>query len=135
MGYSITNLGRFNMEKLDSVLKKIIIFLLITGLTFLMLDISFTELETIRSEKIYKEQELSSLRKQALQLEKEIEDLEEPEMIEKILRREGYGKEGEIIYIVKVPEPVPPLSEIFGKDNEISLVEKFIDFITGRNEK
>ena len=123
------------MEKLDSVLKKIIIFLLITGLTFLMLDISFTELETIRSEKIYKEQELSSLRKQALQLEKEIEDLEEPAMIEKILRREGYGKEGEIIYIVKVPEPVPPLSEIFGKDNEISLVEKFINFITGRNEK
>ena len=123
------------MEKLDSILKKIIIFLLITGLTFLMLDISFTELETIRSEKIYKEQELSSLRKQALQLEKEIEDLEEPEMIEKILRREGYGKEGEIIYIVKVPEPVPPLSEIFVKDNEISLVEKFINFITGRNEK
>ena len=56
-------------------------------------------------------------------------------MIEKILRREGYGKEGEIIYIVKVPEPVPPLSEIFVKDNEISLVEKFINFITGRNEK
>ena len=123
------------MEKLDSILKKIIIFLLITGLTFLMLDISFTELETIQSEKIYKERELSSLKKQALQLEKEIEDLEEPEMIEKILRREGYGKEGEIIYIVKVPEPVPPLSEIFGKDNEISLVEKFINFITGRNEK
>ena len=123
------------MEKLDSILKKIIIFLLITGLTFLMLDISFTELEAIRSEKINKEQELSSLKKQALQLEKEIEDLEEPEMIEKILRREGYGKEGEIIYIVKVPEPVPPLSEIFVKDNEISLVEKFINFITGRNEK
>ncbi len=123
------------MEKLDSILKKIIIFLLITGLTFLMLDISFTELEAIRSEKINKEQELSSLKKQALQLEKEIEDLEEPEMVEKILRREGYGKEGEIIYIVKVPEPVPPLSEIFDKDNEISLVEKFINFITGRNEK
>ncbi len=123
------------MEKLDSILKKIIIFLLITGLTFLMLDISFTELETIQSEKIYKERELSSLKKQALQLEKEIEDLEEPEMVEKILRREGYGKEGEIIYIVKVPEPVPPLSEIFDKDNEISLVEKFINFITGRNEK
>ena len=123
------------MEKLDSILKKIIIFLLITGLTFLMLDISFTELEAIRSEKINKEQELSSLKKQALHLEKEIEDLEEPEMVEKILRREGYGKEGEIIYIVKVPEPVPPLSEIFDKDNEISLVEKFINFITGRNEK
>ena len=135
MKYSITNLGRFNMEKLDSILKKIIIFLLITGLTFLMLDISFTELETVRSEKINKEQALSSLKKQALQLEKEIEDLEEPAMIEKILRREGYGKEGEIIYIVKVPEPVPPLSEIFVKDNEISLVEKFINFITGRNEK
>ena len=63
------------------------------------------------------------------------EDYIEPEMVEKILRREGYGKEGEIIYIVKVPEPVPPLSEIFDKDNEISLVEKFINFITGRNEK
>ena len=122
------------MEKLDSILKKLIIFLLITGLTFLMLDISFTELETVRSQKINKEQELSSLQKEVVQLEKEIEDLEEPEMIEKILRREGYGKEGEIIYIVKVPEPVPPLSEIFSKENEKSLVEKFIDFITGRDE-
>ena len=60
------------MEKLDSILKKLIIFLLITGLTFLMLDISFTELETVRSQKINKEQELSSLQKEVLQLEKEI---------------------------------------------------------------
>ena len=64
------------MEKLDSILKKLIIFLLITGLTFLMLDISFTELETVRSQKINKEQELSSLQKEVVQLEKEIEDLE-----------------------------------------------------------
>ena len=64
------NLGRFNMEKLDSILKKLIIFLLITGLTFLMLDISFTELETVRSQKINKEQELSSLQKEVVQLEK-----------------------------------------------------------------
>ena len=55
------NLGRFNMEKLDSILKKIIIFLLITGLTFLMLDISFTELETVRSQKINKEQDVFTI--------------------------------------------------------------------------
>ena len=117
------------MEKLDSILKKLIIFLLITGLTFLMLDISFTELETVRSQKINKEQELSSLQKEVVQLEKEIEDLEEPEMIEKILRREGYGKEGEIIYIVKVPEPVPPLSEIFSNENKQIFKERLFKHI------
>ena len=40
----------------------------------------------------------------------------DPEMIEKVLRREGYGKEGEIIYVMKVPEPVAPLSEIFNQE-------------------
>ncbi len=123
------------MQKLDYILKKVITFLLVIGLTFLFLDISFSELEVIKNQKINKEKELSSLKKETQRLEEEIQDLEDPGMIEKVLRREGYGKEGEIIYIVKVPEPVAPLSEIFNENKKKSLIEKFVDFITGRDAK
>lgn len=121
------------MEKLDKIYKRIIIFFLLTGLTYLMLDLSLSELESVRQLKIQKEEYVFSLEKEVDQLEKEIEDLEDPEMIEKVLRREGYGKEGEIIYVMKVPEPVAPLSEIFNQEKRKSMIEKFVDFITGRN--
>jgi len=121
------------MKKLDLVYKKITIFSLLIGITYLAFNISLTGLETVRQEKIEKEQYVFSLQQQVDQLNKEIGDLEDPEMIEKVLRREGYGKEGEIIYIMKVPEPVAPLSEIFNQEQRKSMIEKFIDFITGRN--
>ena len=121
------------MEKLGLVYKKITIFSLLIGITYLAFNISLTGLETVRQEKIEKEQYVFSLQQQVDQLNKEIGDLEDPEMIEKVLRREGYGKEGEIIYIMKVPEPVAPLSEIFNQEQRKSMIEKFIDFITGRN--
>jgi cell division protein FtsB len=121
------------MKKLGLVYKKITIFSLLIGITYLAFNISLTGLETVRQEKIEKEQYVFSLQQQVDQLNKEIGDLEDPEMIEKVLRREGYGKEGEIIYIMKVPEPVAPLSEIFNQEQRKSMIEKFIDFITGRN--
>ena len=111
------------MKKLDSIYKKIIIFFLLTGVTFLMLDFSLSDLESVRQLKIEKEEYVFSLQKEADQLNKEIEDLEDPEMIEKVLRREGYGKEGEIIYVMKVPEPVAPLSEIFNQEQRKSMIE------------
>ena len=121
------------MNKLDSIYKKIIIFFLLTGVTFLMLDFSLSDLESVRQLKIEKEEYVFSLQKEVDQLNKEIEDLEDPEMIEKVLRREGYGKEGEIIYVMKVPEPVAPLTEIFNQEQRKSMIEKFVDFITGTN--
>lgn len=121
------------MEKLDLIYKKVIIFFLLTGVSFLALDVSLSELESVRQLKIEKEEYVFSLQKEVEQLNREIEDLEDPEMIEKVLRREGYGKEGEIIYVMKVPEPVAPLSEIFNQEQRKSMIERFIDFITGRN--
>ena len=122
------------MKKVDFIYKKIIIFFFLLGTTFLMLDVSSNELESVKELKKEKEEHVSSLQKEVAQLEKEIDDLENPKMIEKELRREGYGKEGEVIYILKVPEPVVPISEIFAQEKRKSIVEKFVDFVTGRNE-
>ena len=122
------------MKKVDFIYKKIIIFFFLLGTTFLMLDVSSNELESVKELKKEKEEHVSSLQKEVAQLEKEIDDLENPKMIEKVLRREGYGKEGEVIYILKVPEPVVPISEIFAQEKRKSIVEKFVDIVTGRNE-
>lgn len=122
------------MKKVDFIYKKVIIFFFLLGTTFLMLDVSLNELESVKELKKEKEEYISSLQKEVVKLEKEIDDLGNPIMIEKVLRREGYGKEGEVIYILKVPEPVVPISEIFVQEKRKSMVEKFVDFITGRNE-
>lgn len=133
MKNSIPRHGKNKMEKLDSIYKKVIIFILLTGASYIILDTSLAELERLRQEKIQIEEYVISLQEEVNQLEEEIEELEDPEMIEKVLRREGYGREGEIIYIMKVPEPVAPLSEIFNQEKRKSMIEKFIDFITGKN--
>ena len=122
------------MKKVDFIYKKVIIFFFLLGTTFLMLDVSLNELESVKELKKEKEEQVSSLQQEVNKLEKEIDDLGNPKMIEKVLRREGYGKEGEVIYILKVPEPVVPISEIFVQEKRKSMVEKFVDFITGRNE-
>ena len=122
------------MKKVDFIYKKVIIFFFLLGTTFLMLDVSLNELESVKELKKEKEEYISSLQKEVVKLEKEIDDLGNPIMIEKVLRREGYGKAGEVIYIHKVREPVVPISEIFVQEKRKSMVEKFVDFITGRNE-
>ena len=127
-------LGRDKMKKVEFIYKKIIIFFFILGTTFLMLDVSLNELGSVKELKKEKEEYVSSLQKEVAQIEKEIDDLGNPKMIEKVLRREGYGKEGEVIYILKVPEPVAPISEIFVQEKRKSMMEKFVNFITGRDE-
>ena len=71
--------------------------------------------------------EIDKIRSVRGELPLEIEDLEEPEMIEKILRREGYGKEGDklikvhfngLINLLKVLH----ISEIKKSKNNISLL-------------
>jgi len=120
--------------KVYLIYKKVIIFCLLIGVVYLMLQVSWSEYEAYKSELENKEEQLISLKEEINKLEDEISAFNDPEKVEQILRKNGYGKEGETIFILKVPESVTPLEETLKKPRVKSIFEHFVDFITGRDE-
>ena len=57
-----------------------------------------------------------------------IDDLEDPEKLDIILRQHGYGLPGENIYRFKVPEPVTPLEETLQRERSKGLLEFVVEF-------
>ncbi len=81
--------------------------------------------------------ENSKLEKQVIenQIEewnRQISDLEDPEKLELVLRERGYGKEGEILYVYDIPEPVTPIEEVMNSDRSKSVFEYVVEFIVGQ---
>ena len=64
-------------------------------------------------------------------MNQQINDLEDPEKLDALLRDRGYGKPGETIDIFEVPEPVTPLEETLLVDRGESLIEYFVKQILG----
>ena len=50
-------------------------------------------------------------------------DEHDPEKAELILRKRGYGEQGEVLYRFEVPEPVTPIEETLKSDTGKSLIE------------
>ena len=72
--------------------------------------------------------ENSKLEKQVIenQIEewnRQISDLDDPDKLELVLRERGYGKEGEILYVYDIPEPVTPIEEVMNNDRSKSVFE------------
>ena len=89
---------------------------------------SYTDLE--------KEIENSKLQKQIIETQieewnRQISDLDNPDKLEFILRERGYGKEGEILYVYDIPEPVTPIEEVINNDRSKSIFEYVVEFIVG----
>ena len=89
---------------------------------------SYTDLE--------KEIENNKLQKQIIETQieewnKQISDLDNPDKLEFILRERGYGKEGEILYVYDIPEPVTPIEEVINNDRSKSIFEYVVEFIVG----
>ena len=83
-----------------------------------------------------KEIENNKLEKQIIenQIEewnRQISDLDNPDKLEFILRERGYGKEGEILYVYDIPEPVTPIEEVINNDRSKSIFEYVVEFIVG----
>ena len=90
---------------------------------------SYTDLE--------KEIENNKLQKQIIETQigewnRQISDLDNPDKLELILRERGYGKEGEILYVYDIPEPVTPIEEVINNDRSKSVFEYVIEFIVGQ---
>ena len=81
--------------------------------------------------------ENSKLEKQVIenQIEewnRQISDLDDPDKLELVLRERGYGKEGEILYVYDIPEPVTPIEEVMNSDRSKSVFEYVVEFIVGQ---
>ena len=90
---------------------------------------SYTDLE--------KEIENNKLQKQIIETQieewnRQISDLDNPDKLELILRERGYGKEGEILYVYDIPEPVTPIEEVINNVRSKSVFEYVVEFIVGQ---
>ena len=84
------------------------------------------EIELIKAEK-------SEIQNQIADWNQQISDLDDPEKLELVLRKRGYGKEGEILYIYDVPEPVTPIDEVLNTERSKTVFEYVVEFIVGQD--
>ena len=96
-------------------------------------ELSFKDYQSLESQLESRIQKADELRSEINFIQEKIEDLEDPEKLDIILRQHGYGLPGENIYRFKVPEPVTPLEETLQRDRSKGLLEFVVEFIVGTN--
>ena len=77
--------------------------------------------------------EKSEIQNQIADWNQQISDLDDPKKLEVVLRKRGYGKEGEILYIYDVPEPVTPIDEVLNTERSKTVFEYVVEFIVGQD--
>ena len=96
-------------------------------------ELSFKDYQSLESQLESRIQKAEELRNEISFIQEKIEDLEDPEKLDIILRQHGYGLPGENIYRFKVPEPVTPLEETLQSKRSKGLLEYVVEFIVGTN--
>ena len=96
-------------------------------------ELSFKDYQSLESQLESRIQKADELRSEIIFIQEKIEDLEDPEKLDIILRQHGYGLPGENIYRFKVPEPVTPLEETLQRERSRGLLEFVVEFIVGTN--
>jgi len=96
-------------------------------------ELSFKDYQSLESQLESRIQKADELRSEINFIQEKIEDLEDPEKLDIILRQHGYGLPGENIYRFKVPEPVTPLEETLQRERSKGLLEFVVEFIIGTN--
>ncbi len=92
---------------------------------------SYNQYKSLESKLNSKLQYVTELQNDIDQMNQQINDLEDPEKLDALLRERGYGKPGETIDIFEVPEPVTPLEETLISDRSKSFMEYVVEFIVG----
>ena len=114
------------------------IIFLITSFIFVFFifdtwELSFKDYQSLQSQLETRQKHANDLRNEINYIQQKIDDLEDPDKLEVILRQHGYGLPGENIYIFKVPEPVTPLEETLQSERSKGLLEYVVEFIVGTN--
>ena len=94
-------------------------------------ELSFKDYQSLESQLESRIQKADELRSEINFIQEKIEDLEDPDKLDIILRQHGYGLPGENIYRFKVPEPVTPLEETLQRERSKGLLEFVLEFIVG----
>ena len=114
------------------------IMFLITSFIFVFLifdtwELSFKDYQSLQSQLETQQEYANDLRNEINFIQQKIDDLEDPDKLDIILRQHGYGLPGENIYRFKVPEPVTPLEETLQSERSKGLLEYVVEFIVGTN--
>ena len=96
-------------------------------------ELSFKDYQSLESQLESRIQKADELRTEIDFIQEKINDLEDPEKLDIILRQHGYGLPGENIYRFRVPEPVTPLEETLQRERSKGLLEFVVEFIVGTN--
>ena len=96
-------------------------------------ELSFKDYQSLESQLENRIQIADELKSEINLIQEKIDDLEDPEKLDIILRQHGYGLPGENIYRFKVPEPVTPLEETLQRERSKGLLEFVVEFIVGTN--
>lgn len=94
-------------------------------------EVSFNQYKTLENQLKNRTQYVNELKSEMEVLSQKIEDLNDPEKVDIILREYGYGKPGETIDVFEVPEPLTPLEETLQSERSKSFIEYFVEFIVG----
>ena len=114
------------------------IMFLITSFIFVFFifdtwELSFKDYQSLQSQLETRQEQANDLRNEINFIQQKIDDLEDPDKLDIILRQHGYGLPGENIYRFKVPEPVTPLEETLQSERSKGLLEYVVEFIVGTN--
>ncbi|MDA9711973.1 septum formation initiator family protein [Acidimicrobiaceae bacterium] len=96
-------------------------------------ELSFKDYQSLQSQLETRQEVANDLRNEINFIQQKIDDLEDPDKLDIILRQHGYGLPGENIYRFKVPEPVTPLEETLQSERSKGLLEYVVEFIVGTN--
>ena len=127
------------MESLKRIGNNVLTRVLVIGLVVSFLLFFFENVQTTYNSytDLEKEIENNKWQKQIIETQieewnRQISDLDNPDKLELILRERGYGKEGEILYVYDIPEPVTPIEEVINNDRSKSVFEYVVEFIVGQ---
>ena len=114
------------------------IMFLITSFIFVFFifdtwELSFKDYQSLQSQLEARQEHANDLRNEINFIQQKIDDLEDPDKLDIVLRQHGYGMPGESIYRFKVPEPVTPLEETLQSERSKGLLEYVVEFIVGPN--
>jgi len=128
------------MEKLKLFKGNFSLKIFVLGILFMSLffvfdtwEDSFNQYKSLENQAKNRTEYINELKGEMEVLSQQIENLEDPQKVDVILRENGYGKPGEKIDIFEVPEPVTPLEETLKSERSKSFIQYFVEFIVGTN--
>jgi len=123
-------------QKQTRISIRLLLFVIFISYLFFMFEtfqVTYSEYTDVQKEILKIQKQKEDLEHKINQFQKDIDALKDEELIEGVLRKNGYGRAGETIYIYDNPEPVKPIDEIFNTDKKVSFPEAIINFISGND--